>query len=194
MWAAFTARHQQNCNQLIFRHCSLFSDHNLPEIFPCSDWWKSGSSPFFPSLHLGLGSPSLNIPPLLTEETWLPVQVSWQAIGDASRLKMVGLEGTHPYHIPNFGQHLLPVIGECVSPGPYPLSSPSLPLSFPLLSCQDEPSYPQTLVKWPGCVIVHLFMTSHFPFSLHFPPLYPTSSHSFHISHAYVPQQDNETR
>ena len=141
MWSAFTARHQQNCNQLIFQHRSLFSDHNLPEIFPRSDWWKSGLSPFSPSLHLGLGSPSLNIPPLLTEETWLPVQVSWQAIGDASRLKMVGLEGTHPYHLPNFGQHLLPVISKCVSPGPYPLSSPSLPLSFPLLSCQGEPSY-----------------------------------------------------
>ena len=110
------------------------------------------ASPPFPPLHLGLGSPSLNIPPLLTEETRLPVQASWQVIGDASRLKTIGLEGTHPYHLLNFGQHLSPAIGKCVSPGPYPLPSPSLPLSFSLLSCQGEPSYPQTLVKWPGCI------------------------------------------
>ena len=87
----------------VAQHRSLTSNHHLPEVFPRSDWWKSGFPLFSPSLRLGLGSPSFHIPLLLTEETWLPVQASWQAIGDASGLKLVGPEGTHPYHRPNFG-------------------------------------------------------------------------------------------
>ena len=42
-------------------------------------------------------------------------------------------------------------------------------------------------------VITHLFITLYFPFSLPFPPLYPTSSCPFHISHAHTPRQNNET-
>ena len=42
-------------------------------------------------------------------------------------------------------------------------------------------------------VIVHLFTILYFTFSLPFPPLYPTSSHLFHVSHAHDPRQDNKT-
>ena len=64
---------------------------------------------------------------------------------------------------------------------------------FPCAVADSTVSYPSN-TEVTSLVSSCIFLQSSFPFSLLFPPLYPTPAHSLHVSHAHVPRQDKETQ